>query len=84
MELIFATEKYTHLCETAGFARHAHTPSFAAAKTHEAHDLLFCASWPVEQSRAGKRSTFRTPFVLNQRVKEVLDAAFSLSFGRIQ
>ena len=41
-----------------------------AAKKHEVHDLLFCASWPVEQSQAGKRSTFRTPSVLNPRVKE--------------
>lgn len=34
------------------------------------HDLLSYAFWPVEQFQAGKRSTFRTPSVLNPRLKE--------------
>jgi hypothetical protein len=80
-KFVSATRRCIHLCEIAGFARHAHTPSFVVAKTHEVHDLLFCASWPVEQSPAGKRSTFRTPSLLNQRVKEVFEAAFNCLSG---
>ena len=62
-ELTSATEKYIHLCAIAGFARRARTRSSVAAKTHAVHDLQSCASWPVEQFQAGKRSTFRTPSV---------------------
>lgn len=69
-EQISATGEYVHLCETAGFARHFRTPSFVAARMHGVRGLLFCAFWSVEQSQAGKRSTFRTPSVINPRVKE--------------
>ena len=48
---------------------------------HATHDLLSCASWPAEQFQAGKRSTFRTPSVLNPCVKEVFDAAFNCPSG---
>ena len=83
-ELIRTTAKYIHLCETAGFARHFRTPSFVAARMLAVHVLLSCAFWPVEQSQAGKRSTFRTPSVLNPCVKEVVGHHFQLSFRRIQ
>jgi hypothetical protein len=77
LKSISVTQRYIHRCETAEFAKPARTLSSVISKLHAARDLLFCASWPVEQSRAGKRSTFRTPSVLNRRVKEVLDAAFN-------
>lgn len=68
-ELISATEKHIHLCETAGFARHARTLSFVAAKMRAVHDFLPCAFWPVEQSQAGRRSTFRAPSVFESACK---------------
>ena len=65
-ELTSATEKYIHLCATAGSARLARMPSFVAAKTHAVQGLLSYASWPVEQFQAGKRNTFHTPSVARE------------------